>query len=225
MDQRRVRRELLMRITAELASGPEDRYGPEARALAECCVYNRYAKTWELRLGDLGADALGRLAALLRAAQEHGTNLGLSAIIAPHAWRDPALTWPVPLGPFQTDHGDIIDPSGASTMLVIDVNAGPNGPAQQWWLAAEPPLGTHPRLEEACRLLREFDDDDDPFAPFNGPSIQQWFGPESATVRGFWRGRWIQAHFEVNDGGEYNRWKRLVPVLPLPQYDHPSGQS
>jgi hypothetical protein len=130
----------------------------------------------------------------------------------------------VPLEPFQTDEGDTIDPGGPSTMLVIHVNPDPNGPAHHWWLAAEPPLGRHPRLEEACRLLREFDNDDDPFAPFNGTSVQQWFGPDTATVQGFWRGRWIQANFKLNDGGECSRWKRLVPVLPLPQHDQSSGQ-
>lgn len=216
-----MRRELLMRITAE-PSASKDRYGPEARALAECCVYNQRTATWELRLGDLDADARGRLAALLTAADEHGTKLTLGAVVAPNSWPGPVLAWPVPLEPIQRHQGDLIDPAGVSTMLVVDVDHGPGEPAQQWWLAAEPPSGTHPRLEEACRLLRGFgeDEDDDPFALRQGAATMEWFGPETATVRGFWRGRWVQSRFSLANSGQYDRWKRLVPLLPLPQYDH-----
>jgi len=212
MTQPQARRELLVRVTATPVSGPELRHGPEMQSLAGSCVYNRHAGRWEAHFGDLGEDARRRLAALLRTAAEFGTQLQLSAVIAPDEWREPVLQWPIPLRPFQTEQHDYIDPGGTATMLVIDVNAKPGGPVHHWWLSAEPPMGTHPELEEACRRLREFDDD--PFAPFEGVSTQIYGGPNTATVRGFWRGRWIQAEFNLRDGGEIGRWQRLIPLLP-----------
>jgi Subtilisin inhibitor-like len=210
--QPHARRELLVRVTATPVTGPALGHGPEVRSLAECCVYNRGAGQWEAHFGDLDEDARRRLAALLHTADEFGTQLHLSAVTAPNEWREPVLRWPIPLRPYQTEQHAYIDPDGATTMLVIDVNAEPGGPVYHWWLSAEPPMGTHPALEEACRLLREIDGD--PFAPFEGPSEDAYYGPNRATIRGFWRGRWIQAEFSLVDGGERYRWHNLVPLLP-----------
>jgi hypothetical protein len=212
--QPHARRELLMRITATPVTGPALGHGPEIQSIAGCCVYNRMADRWEAHVGDLDDDARQRLAALLRAADEFGTRLRLDAVVAPNEWREPVLRWPIPLDPYETEQYDYIDPDGASTMLVIDVCESPGGPTYHWWLSAEPPMGTHPALEEACRLLRDLDGD--PFAPFDGPSDDGYYGPNRATVRGFWRGRWIQAEFGLQDGGAKYRWLTLVPLLPDP---------
>jgi hypothetical protein len=133
-----------MKELSKHAEQPHSRPAQAKRHHAASCVYNRHARRWEAHFGDLGEDARRRMAALLRTSDEFGTQLQLSAMIAPAKWREPVLPCPVPLRPFQTEQHDYIDPEGATTMLVIDVNARPGRPVHHWWLSAEPPMGHAP---------------------------------------------------------------------------------
>ena len=103
--------------------------------------------------------------------------------------------------------------------VIVLSNPSLTPPCPKYGFAAEPPIGTHPNLEEACRVLREFADDRDPFARIGGDVAFAWYGPDVATVQGFWRGRWVQSRFNLNDSGGHARWSRLVPVLPVPLID------
>lgn len=137
-------------------------------------------------LGGLDEDDLRRLEVLLRAAREHDTGFTLDARSMP---------------------------SGLHTFLLIDVQHTRKGPTHHWWLGAEPPCGTHPDPEAACQVLRSFRDDEDPFATYDGDSLEVEMGPAHATVRGFWRGRWHEGGFDQNNSGADISWGRLGAVL------------
>ncbi|HWS38974.1 MAG TPA: hypothetical protein VN408_40315 [Actinoplanes sp.] len=97
------------------------------------------------------------------------------------------------------------------TMLVLDVDHG-DGQRHRWWLAGPPAQGGHPDPAGAWRALAEsVDAGADPFAK-NLLVTMDYHGPESATVRGFWRGRWVDHRFTRHDGGAA-WWIRLAPLL------------
>jgi hypothetical protein len=217
-----TRRELLVTLTATPASGPAQRLGPERQLLAEAGILDQDTGRWKTDFSTLDQDALRRLELLLQAARQHGTTLTLDVRIAPNHWRGPTLPWPLPqpAGVADRPHGSI-DPSAVHTLLLIDVQHLPGGPTHHWWLSAEPPTGTHPDLHAACRVLRDFADDEDPFAPFTGASAQVWGGPGHATIRGFWRGRWHQSEFHKSDAGQTHRWNQLGAILQ-PNHTQPA---
>src|SRR5205807_699894 len=147
---------------------------------------------------------------------EFDTELRLSLAQPPYWWKGPVLTRPVL--PDENQMANIhgyVDPETVSTLLIIDVQYAPGGPTHHWWLAAEPPMGTHPDPAGAVAAVRGIGEDFDPFAELD-PShsyIRPWGGPQRATVRGFYRGRWIQTEFKRTDGGEIGRWDALQPLL------------
>lgn len=56
--------------------------------------------------------------------------------------------------------------------------------------------------------------DVDPFAPVGTKGSMEYFGgPGHARVRGFWRGRWVQAEFSRGDSAQEGRWPRMGAVL------------
>jgi len=95
------------------------------------------------------------------------------------------------------------------TMLVLDVQLDPDGPVYHWWLAGPPPLGTHPDPQAGWEALTRASD------PFGGyeVSTQDYHGPERATVRGLWRGRWIEHRFGRHEGAAAAEWDRLRGLL------------
>lgn len=94
------------------------------------------------------------------------------------------------------------------TFLMIEVQYG-GGPLHQWWLAGPPPHGTHPDPAGAWQALVT---DGDPFRGFE-VSTRDSHGPERATVRGFWRGTWVEHGFRRNVGAGAREWERLRPFL------------
>jgi len=175
--------------------------------------------------GDLAESSRVRIAGLLAAAGEYGTELELAVTLPPASWSGQVLPRPVP----HPDGGDVddrhgyVEPSDVDTMLVLDVAYETGGPSHQWWLSAEPPRGTHPdpagAWDTLCRLA------DDPFTPV--PREERTYArarePGEATVRGIWHGRWVQASFTRANDGEIARWDRLGPVL-RPRQGRWSGQ-
>ncbi|WP_129841389.1 SSI family serine proteinase inhibitor [Streptomyces sp. RFCAC02] len=85
-------------------------------------------------------------------------------------------------------------------------------------LTCEPAGGTHPDPEAACDALLAAD------APFTeektgtkeaAPLCTYLYGgPATATVRGVWDGRAVDASYRRTNGCEIARWDALVPVLP-----------
>lgn len=114
------------------------------------------------------------------------------------------------------------------TMLVIDVQYDRGLPGHQWWLAGPPPHGTHPDPERGWQALV---DAGDPFRGYN-MSTMEYHGPERATVRGFWRGSWVDHQFGRHEGAAAGEWKMLRPFLepdgvhtrPQPSPESDGGQ-
>jgi hypothetical protein len=167
--------------------------------------------------GDLAADSRQRLARLLRAAARHGTRLELGVSYPPATWYHPVLASPVPppgtSGRLSDEEHGFVEPSHVDTMLVVDVQYLPSGPAHHWWLSADPPRGTHPDPTGAWQTLCALADAD-PFAPASGPPTHaQPSAPGTATVQGIWHGRWVQATFNQQNDAENRRWHELRPLL------------
>jgi hypothetical protein len=104
--------------------------------------------------------------------------------------------------------------SGAPlTSLTIAVDAGDGEPPVESTLACEPAGGTHPDPEAACAALAQLDAD--AFMPVAADQIctQIYGGPETATVRGTWRGAPVDASFSRQDGCEIARWDAVAGLL------------
>lgn len=80
-------------------------------------------------------------------------------------------------------------------------------------LTCDPPGGDHPRPEAACAALSE-----QALAPL--PSdvacTQVYGGPETATVRGTYRGAPVDLALSRTDGCRIAQWDRLGPLLGRP---------
>jgi hypothetical protein len=99
------------------------------------------------------------------------------------------------------------------TSLTIAVDAGDGEPPVESTLACEPAGGTHPDPEAACAALAELDAE--AFRPVAADQMcTQIHGePETATVRGTWRGAPVDASFSRHDGCEIARWDAVAGLL------------
>jgi hypothetical protein len=91
--------------------------------------------------------------------------------------------------------------------LEISLSAGGDAVTKLWTLRC-PPGGTLPNRAEACRRLEELDD---PFAPVpkSAACTLIYGGPQTAEVRGMFKGRTVNAHFSRGNGCEIARWNRV----------------
>jgi hypothetical protein len=98
------------------------------------------------------------------------------------------------------------------TSLLIEVSPGA-GPARVWTLACAPPAGTLPGRARACTRLARLAR---PFAPTpkDVACAEIYGGPQTAEVRGFFRGRRVRATFNRTNGCEIARWNRLAFLFP-----------
>lgn len=90
---------------------------------------------------------------------------------------------------------------------------GKPGPSQTWTLRCSPVGGTLPARVEACRRLADMKK---PFAPVPPGMVctQIYGGPETALVRGTFRGRRVWTYFRRRDGCEIARWRRVSFLFP-----------
>ena len=95
-----------------------------------------------------------------------------------------------------------------TTALEISVTPGGEAPTQIWTLRCRGGGGTLPDAAEACEQLSKMDD---PFAPVpkNTACTQIYGGPQEADVRGTFRGRPVEAHFDRGNGCEIERWDKV----------------
>jgi hypothetical protein len=100
----------------------------------------------------------------------------------------------------------------SSTMLDISVTPGGEAPTKLWTLRC-PSGGTLPDAAQACEQLLQLDD---PFAPVpKGASCTQVYGgPQEADVRGIFRSRPVEAHFDRANGCEIARWNKVRFLFP-----------
>jgi hypothetical protein len=104
------------------------------------------------------------------------------------------------------------DGGSESTSLEISVTPGGEAPTKVWTLRC-PDGGTLPDAAEACSKLESLDD---PFAPVpkDVACTQVYGGPQEADVRGLFRGRPVEAHFDRGNGCEIARWDKLQFLFP-----------
>jgi Subtilisin inhibitor-like len=104
------------------------------------------------------------------------------------------------------------DGGSESTSLEISVTPGGEAPTKVWTLRC-PEGGTLPDAAEACSKLESLDD---PFAPVpkDVACTQVYGGPQEADVRGVFRGRPVEAHFDRGNGCEIARWDKLQFLFP-----------
>jgi hypothetical protein len=104
------------------------------------------------------------------------------------------------------------DGGSESTSLEISVTPGGEAPTKIWTLRC-PEGGTLPDAAEACNKLESLDD---PFAPVpkHVACTQIYGGPQEADVRGVFRGRPVEAHFDRGNGCEIARWDKVQFLFP-----------
>jgi len=105
--------------------------------------------------------------------------------------------------------------AAAFTSLAIAFSAGEGDPASHWTLRCGPVGGTLPKAAQACRRLNALDN---PFAPIpkDAACTQVYGGPQTARVKGTFRGRSIWTSFARRNGCEIARWQRVAFLFPGP---------
>ena len=112
-----------------------------------------------------------------------------------------------------TDDDDGVESPGVlRTELEISVTPGGEAPTKVWTLNC-PDGGTLPNAAQACEQLLQLDD---PFAPVpkDRACTQIYGGPQEADVRGTFRGRPVEAHFDRGNGCEIERWDKVGFLFP-----------
>jgi hypothetical protein len=104
----------------------------------------------------------------------------------------------MPVGPEDTD----------LTIVVRD------GKTSTWRLTCDPPGGTHPDPQAACRVLEANGAAALPPVPKDKVCTQIYGGPETATITGTWQGERVMSRFARNDGCQISRWKLMEGLLP-----------
>ena len=104
------------------------------------------------------------------------------------------------------------DDGSESTSLEISVTPGGEAPTKVWTLRC-PEGGTLPDAAEACSKLESLND---PFAPVpkDVACTQVYGGPQEADVRGQFRGRPVEGHFDRGNGCEIARWDKVGFLFP-----------
>lgn len=109
--------------------------------------------------------------------------------------------------------GQVAEPSPSTTRLTITVHPAAGHPGQTWTLTCDPPGGDHPRAEAACRNLENAGRNAFAPVPKGMMCTQQYGGPQTATIRGTWRGESVIADYKRTDGCEIARWDGIRDVL------------
>lgn len=101
----------------------------------------------------------------------------------------------------------------ARTELVVEVRADADVAPSTLTLTCEPPGGEHPTPVEACADLAA---EAEPFAPVPQDSLcaEVFGGPQTATVRGTYRGQPVTLELSRSDGCTTAQWDRLGRFLP-----------
>lgn len=99
--------------------------------------------------------------------------------------------------------------AAALAALTITFLPGDGAPAHHWTLRCGPAGGTLPQAAAACRKLAQLEA---PFAPVPADAVcsQIYGGPQTARVRGTFRGRRVDARFNRRNGCEIARWNRVA---------------
>jgi hypothetical protein len=107
------------------------------------------------------------------------------------------------------------------TKLTITVRMSPTSPPITRTLTCDPAGGNAPNAAQACASLEKVAaaKGGDPFAPTpKGQMCTQIYGgPQTATVKGTWKGKKVDTTFGRKNGCEIKRWNDLAALFgPLP---------
>ena len=133
--------------------------------------------------------------------------VGCANQIAEPSGRTPGTTMPV------TPNEQATPTPTADTDLTIVVDTG-SGSTKTWRLTCNPPGGTHPDPEAACRALQSNGAVALPPVPGDKACTQIYGGPETASITGTWQGQRVMSTFARNDGCQISRWKLMEGLLP-----------
>ena len=99
------------------------------------------------------------------------------------------------------------------TSLEITYSPDEGAEPQRWTLTCDATGGTHPDAAAACRDL---DRADDPFAPIPADAMctEIYGGPQTAVVRGTYRGSAVEVSLSRVNGCFIDQWERLGALLP-----------
>jgi hypothetical protein len=108
-------------------------------------------------------------------------------------------------------------PGGSGTKLTITVRMGPTvGPITRT-LTCDPPGGDVPNAAAACTTVARVAaaKGGDAFAPTPKQQMctQIYGGPQTATIKGTWKGRKVDATFGRKNGCEVKRWNDLAALF------------
>lgn len=106
------------------------------------------------------------------------------------------------------------EPPPRTSLTIVVQPEGPGGPEFQATLECDPPGGTHPDPEAACRALTANPEALEP-VPADMVCAQLFGGPNRATVRGTFEGRGVAAELSRTNSCEIDRWDRLEPLLAI----------
>jgi hypothetical protein len=101
--------------------------------------------------------------------------------------------------------------------LWISLRDSTSSPVLHWTLTCKPDGGTLQGPGRACWQLGQADR---PFAPqrIGVMCSMVYFGPQIATVTGYWYGTWISVRITRTDGCQEARWNKVIPALGLTGY-------
>ena len=99
--------------------------------------------------------------------------------------------------------------SSDATSLTITLVADDGVDPESFELKCDPPGGNHPQPAEACKALeaagaKVFDP-----VPKGQMCTDLYGGPQTATVKGTYKGKKVDAEFERTNGCEIDRWESL----------------
>jgi hypothetical protein len=106
------------------------------------------------------------------------------------------------------------EPSPRTALVIVVQPEGPGGPELEASLECDPPGGTHPDPEAACRALFANRQALEPVAA-DAICTQLYGGPNRATIRGTLEGREVAAELNRTNGCEIDRWDRLKHLLAI----------
>lgn len=99
------------------------------------------------------------------------------------------------------------------TSLTISVKAEPSAPPQVWTLSCQPVAGTHPKATDACAFVSKASAALLAPVPASQSCTQIFGSPATATVKGTWQGKSVDASFARTNGCEIARWDRVKALI------------
>jgi hypothetical protein len=99
--------------------------------------------------------------------------------------------------------------SSAGTSLKISVVADKGATPKVMSLKCDPAGGNHPQATQACAALAEAGAKVFKPVPKSQVCSMLYGGPQTATVKGTYNGKAVDATFTRTNGCEVNRWEKL----------------